>query len=420
MVFWAVLLLLGTGILLAFTTEGTSQNLAPTGKHFLQTFGKNGIIVGPFIIAKIHADFISGSGWVYTTNTSRTLSFEFGPYGNGSVSLRPLIQWRRPINDYSDYPDRRGDRIGVAINHFFGTVQYNTNRTIIDGWCINVVMYIEPLIILPNAQLFSTEDSSVNALYPEQNYGTAESLEVANANGSETARSFLKFNVSGISSQSIVNYALLELDYYGYEGDGEPAVGAYRVNGGWEEENITWQNQPTVSSFYEYANELLPNDTWPLRWDITNLGREWINGTTPNNGVALRLFTPYRDDLIRRLFRSREFPDEDARPVLLLSINVPPNAPEKPAGQVFVQVGEESNYTTMTTDMNEDRLYYLFDWGDNTSSGWIGPYQSGIDYATASHHWDTAGTYQVRAKAKDTWGLESGWSDTRNVTVTQR
>jgi len=58
----------------------------------------------------------------------------------------------------------------------------------------------------------------------------------------------------------------------------------------------------------------------------------------------------------------------------------------------------------------------MFDWGDGTNSGWVGPYNSG-QTASASHTWLIKGTYQIRVKAKDTTDLESPWSETLSITI---
>jgi len=47
-----------------------------------------------------------------------------------------------------------------------------------------------------------------------------------------------------------------------------------------------------------------------------------------------------------------------------------------------------------------DQTYYIIDWGDGTSSGWIGPYEPGFT-ASISHVWTEEGTYQIKVKAKD-------------------
>jgi hypothetical protein len=66
------------------------------------------------------------------------------------------------------------------------------------------------------------------------------------------------------------------------------------------------------------------------------------------------------------------------------------------------------NFTFKATDPDGDDLYYYIDWGDGTTSGWIGPYPSGEEI-TRSHTWSFKGTYLVRAKAKDIYGAEGPW-----------
>jgi len=65
------------------------------------------------------------------------------------------------------------------------------------------------------------------------------------------------------------------------------------------------------------------------------------------------------------------------------------------------------DYTFNSTDPNGDNVSYYIDWGDNTNSGWLGPYSSGAA-VTRSHTWTTKGTYIIKAKAKNIYG-ESDW-----------
>jgi len=77
-------------------------------------------------------------------------------------------------------------------------------------------------------------------------------------------------------------------------------------------------------------------------------------------------------------------------------------------GQTNGEAGVSYVYTSSTTDPDDDQLYYLFDWGDNQTSGLLGPYDSG-DSASSSHSWEEQGTYIVRVKAFDTCNGESDW-----------
>ena len=67
--------------------------------------------------------------------------------------------------------------------------------------------------------------------------------------------------------------------------------------------------------------------------------------------------------------------------------NVPPNKPATPSGEASGKVGVSYVYESSTTDIDGDQIYYLFDWGDGTDSGWVGPYDSG-DICQESHIWN--------------------------------
>ena len=73
-------------------------------------------------------------------------------------------------------------------------------------------------------------------------------------------------------------------------------------------------------------------------------------------------------------------------------------------------------YTVSATDPDGDNVYYFVDWGDGTNSGWLGPYSSGQAVATQKA-WNTAGTYTVRARAKDIHGVVGPWSTALVVTI---
>jgi hypothetical protein len=87
-----------------------------------------------------------------------------------------------------------------------------------------------------------------------------------------------------------------------------------------------------------------------------------------------------------------------------------PNKPSTPNGPRLIQTGIMHTYTSSATDPNGDDVFYWFDWGDGTDSGWLGPYNSGNE-GIASHNWSLQGNYEIKVKAKDVYGFESDWSD---------
>jgi hypothetical protein len=74
--------------------------------------------------------------------------------------------------------------------------------------------------------------------------------------------------------------------------------------------------------------------------------------------------------------------------------------------------------TDAITDPEGDSFYCLFDWGDGTNSGWLGPYASG-QIVCASHSWSQPGVYLIKFKLKDINGSESNWSDPFIITIVE-
>lgn len=102
-----------------------------------------------------------------------------------------------------------------------------------------------------------------------------------------------------------------------------------------------------------------------------------------------------------------------------LVVAIPPNqGPVQPSinGPTTGNTGENLKYEASTTDPERDTLYYLFDWGDGTQSGWLGPFPSG-QAIHASHVWREQKSYEIKVKAKDDKGKESEWSDPLPVSV---
>lgn len=87
--------------------------------------------------------------------------------------------------------------------------------------------------------------------------------------------------------------------------------------------------------------------------------------------------------------------------------NTPPEIPEI-TGSTQGKPGNEYLYNLLTTDLQNQEIYYFVDWGDNTTSGWLGPYVSGTQIHI-THSWTEQGTYTVKAKAKDSMDMESDW-----------
>lgn len=95
-------------------------------------------------------------------------------------------------------------------------------------------------------------------------------------------------------------------------------------------------------------------------------------------------------------------------PTVCLHLGQPPSNPML-SGPSKIKTGETAVFEARSSDSDSQKVYYLFDWDDGSTSNWLGPFNESEE-CTASHFWSEQATYTVRVKAKDKTGLESEWS----------
>ena len=141
---------------------------------------------------------------------------------------------------------------------------------------------------------------------------------------------------------------------------------------------------------------------------ITHLGDLW--------GNALIDYQPGEDDLVDiiTILENHLFGDPSLQ--IAETHSHPPFKPYPPTGTLDGKIHISYNYTAVTTDPDGDELYYLFDFGDDTMSQWIGPIPSGSE-CLVSHSWTKKGSYEIKVKAKDSTGLMSEWSEPTRISM---
>lgn len=102
--------------------------------------------------------------------------------------------------------------------------------------------------------------------------------------------------------------------------------------------------------------------------------------------------------------------------ISLYPTNLPPEDPLKPFGPDEGIILEEYSFSSNTTDPEGEPIYYWFDWGDGTNTGWLGPFASG-NSIEESHIWYDSGNYSIKVKAKDENGSESDWSEPLTIHI---
>ncbi|MBN2464959.1 fibronectin type III domain-containing protein [candidate division WOR-3 bacterium] len=93
----------------------------------------------------------------------------------------------------------------------------------------------------------------------------------------------------------------------------------------------------------------------------------------------------------------------------------PPQKPMTPIGPTDCTTGVAYNYRVMTIHPEVQSVEFQFDWGG--AVGDWGNWAASGETAEVSHVFDTAGTYPIAARARDSAGLLSEWSDPLSVTA---
>ena len=100
---------------------------------------------------------------------------------------------------------------------------------------------------------------------------------------------------------------------------------------------------------------------------------------------------------------------------ITVQANAPPAKPQRPTGPTSGKANVEYTFNATTTDPNSHQVYYQWDWGDGTTSNWLGPFDSG-DLTQATHSWGK-GSFSIKVKAKDSYGAETEWSEPLAITM---
>jgi len=187
----------------------------------------------------------------------------------------------------------------------------------------------------------------------------------------------------------------------------------------------TWMRAPhkgglafwgaTTYSYWD-EDDILERNMFKAWWDddietiggMTNMALYYLYQHYSGGGMSQYYFEEYNvlGDSSVKIWRDQPNP------------NIPPNTPSEPSGSATGLIGIEYTFTATTTDPEGDNISFKFDWGDGNYSDWVGPYPSGGS-GSAKHSWAALGAYQVKVKAKDDHGGESGWSVGHTITIVE-
>jgi C1A family cysteine protease len=184
-------------------------------------------------------------------------------------------------------------------------------------------------------------------------------------------------------------------------------------------------NSGTSGTSYSYSTSATDPDE-----DLVTYTFDWGDGTTSSapqvgSGVASSVFhtwtvpagstTTFSVRAKTTDVHGMDSPDPVWSNPLSVTITGAPNVPAIPSGPSSSSPGSCNSYSTSATDPDGYQVKYTFDWGDGSIA--VSSLVDSGTSASASHIWNTAGTYQVKSMATDSKGATSGWSNALTVTI---
>ena len=159
------------------------------------------------------------------------------------------------------------------------------------------------LLSLPMlAQAPPSADSYVAKITPSTNYGSAPILAVQ-----EGTTTYIQFDLSALPESPSIGKATLRLYVDNVLAPGSFDV--YQLNEKWDEKTISYSNAPalgTSATGGKPINISASSLNHFILVDITALAQGWLNGSVPNNGVALELVRGSTGNLGSFSFDSKE------------------------------------------------------------------------------------------------------------------
>jgi hypothetical protein len=101
-----------------------------------------------------------------------------------------------------------------------------------------------------------------------------------------------------------------------------------------------------------------------------------------------------------------------------ITINNKPLRPLLPSGPTSGNIDSMYSFTTSTTDQDDDKIKFGWDWNGNGNIDEWSSYYNSSDICTMLHSWSSAGVYEIKVRAQDEHGLNSDWSLSLNITIT--
>ncbi len=260
----------------SFTPGGgpVGTEVTITGDNFLGTTAVtfSGVPAANFtvesnntLLAVVPAGVAPGGSKISITNAK----------GSGSFAQDFVVAVLPEIASFTPNEGAAGDEVTIIGNYFTGTTEVSFNGQAATTFYLDSDTQIRAVvpsgvaigpgrIMVTNAagSVISENDFTVNVLFaftpqhdvyirsssPATNYGTASTIR-AKLGGSETYRSYFKFEIAGLSGALMSAKLRLYVSDASVDGGSVYAVSNDYIDGSapWEEKGLLWDNAPTIA-----------------------------------------------------------------------------------------------------------------------------------------------------------------------------
>jgi PKD repeat protein len=375
---------------------------------------------------------IGYTGDIFTFNATITdngdvdVAFVYFWYDNGDVYVAPLSNINDDYWEISIYIENTLD----CLNYYFATSDISGNFNSTDLKIIIILDNDNPIFTDNSPIQGTTGDSYTFDITGSDNIGVA-SVTVTWSHGQHSGTN-VPLNNDGDGTWSLtitldhnlssMKYTIKVTDTSNNVNTGPQKTVPVTDN----DKPAIIDHTPTVAhagdSFtfnVTVTDNILVSGVWLEYWfdDYAHINTTMtpVGGTQWKKTIAINLTSITLHYIISAVDTSSNWMNIGVK-IVPIGPDYPPNTPERPTGPASGKINTEYTYNTSTTDLDNDQMYYKWDWGDGDISNWLGPFESGV-IASAQHTWDTKGSYEIKVKAKDEHGLESDWSDPLGVTM---
>lgn len=168
------------------------------------------------------------------------------------------------------------------------------------------------------------KDAVIESITPDKNFGNASYCTVFSWTSGgllNNARALIEFDLSAILPQTQIDSARLTFFWTSYDNliddTGENDFKIYKITQAWDENSVTWNNQPLVSDLkaVPVPKSYSTNQSYSAI-DVTDLVQDMINNPAENHGFMLKLNKEIPYKLV--ILASSDNADASLRPKLVI------------------------------------------------------------------------------------------------------